>query len=248
MVRDRLFRCSAHAVRLQRRPHTQKETDQIGESSAERRNATVISALEEMTMDMTEQMNTRHEQWAYERYRHLVRESQKNQQGSMLRLLRNGANRRSDRIRLTSSSAGCSPKPGCEPVVRISVEAGPAAGEFWVATPGEYILGRCSQPPWNLGNDGPLSRVHARLTVRPDGEVWVTDLGSTGGTFINGERIDGPCPIQTEEWLTLGSTTLNIDPQRRVASGRGYQTPLANLEDLVRRLLRLRLKLVWFRF
>lgn len=35
-----------------------------------------------------------------------------------------------------------------------------------------------------------VSRVHCRLTVRPDGELEVKDLQSTNGTFVNGERID----------------------------------------------------------
>src|SRR5690242_1098255 len=34
-----------------------------------------------------------------------------------------------------------------------------------------------------------VSRVHCRLTARPDGELEVRDLESTNGTFVNGERI-----------------------------------------------------------
>jgi pSer/pThr/pTyr-binding forkhead associated (FHA) protein len=38
--------------------------------------------------------------------------------------------------------------------------------------------------------DAPLvSRVHCRLTVADDGRVDVTDLESTNGTWINGEKI-----------------------------------------------------------
>jgi len=38
--------------------------------------------------------------------------------------------------------------------------------------------------------DAPLvSRAHCRLTALPDGGLEVTDLDSTNGTFINGERI-----------------------------------------------------------
>jgi pSer/pThr/pTyr-binding forkhead associated (FHA) protein len=35
-----------------------------------------------------------------------------------------------------------------------------------------------------------ISRVHCRLTVLPGGELEVTDLQSTNGTFVNGARIE----------------------------------------------------------
>lgn len=39
--------------------------------------------------------------------------------------------------------------------------------------------------------DAPLvSRVHCRVTALPDGELEVTDLGSTNGTYVNDARIE----------------------------------------------------------
>ena len=35
-----------------------------------------------------------------------------------------------------------------------------------------------------------VSRVHCRLTVLPSGELEITDLESTNGTFINGQRVE----------------------------------------------------------
>jgi pSer/pThr/pTyr-binding forkhead associated (FHA) protein len=40
-------------------------------------------------------------------------------------------------------------------------------------------------------DDPYLSRRHALLSV-DGGEVTVDDLNSTGGTFVNEERVDGP--------------------------------------------------------
>ena len=35
-----------------------------------------------------------------------------------------------------------------------------------------------------------VSRVHCRVTALPSGDLEITDLGSTNGTFVNGERIE----------------------------------------------------------
>ena len=51
-------------------------------------------------------------------------------------------------------------------------------------------IGRGAQNVLALRGDGFASAVHARVEARGDG-VWVTDQGSTNGTFVNGDRIDG---------------------------------------------------------
>lgn len=39
-----------------------------------------------------------------------------------------------------------------------------------------------------------LSRIHARIDVEPDGAAWITDEGSTNGTYVRGYRLS---PHQT---------------------------------------------------
>lgn len=34
-----------------------------------------------------------------------------------------------------------------------------------------------------------VSRVHCRLTLKPDNELELEDLGSTNGTFLNGKKV-----------------------------------------------------------
>lgn len=43
-----------------------------------------------------------------------------------------------------------------------------------------------------------VSRRHARLTLREDA-VWVEDLGSKNGTFLNGERLPAHTPLPMKE-------------------------------------------------
>jgi two-component system, NtrC family, response regulator GlrR len=57
-------------------------------------------------------------------------------------------------------------------------------------------------------DDRTVTRVHAELTPREDG-LWVRDLGSRNGTFINGVRVDkGRIPHQGT--LRLGSTEITV--------------------------------------
>ncbi len=48
-----------------------------------------------------------------------------------------------------------------------------------------------------------LSRKHAKIEVR-GGSLWVRDLGSQNGTFINGERIEGAKVINGGDIISLG--------------------------------------------
>ncbi|MBI4885917.1 MAG: FHA domain-containing protein [Acidobacteria bacterium] len=56
--------------------------------------------------------------------------------------------------------------------------------------------------------DAPLvSRVHCRLTAHPDGGLEVSDLSSTNGTFVNGNRIDR-APLSSGDRLGVGRVEL----------------------------------------
>jgi hypothetical protein len=54
-----------------------------------------------------------------------------------------------------------------------------------------------------------VSRVHARVEYR-EGKLWVTDLGSSNGTFIEGQRITPNAPHQVRAGQTLHLGKLRI--------------------------------------
>jgi DNA-binding NtrC family response regulator len=58
-------------------------------------------------------------------------------------------------------------------------------------------------------DDRQASRIHAELSLREDG-VWVRDLGSRNGTFIEGLRV-GLARIPVGGSVIVGSTRLNVD-------------------------------------
>ena len=64
-----------------------------------------------------------------------------------------------------------------------------------------------------------ISRVHCRLTVAEDGSVEVTDLASTNGTWIDGERVTTG-PLAEGQVLRVGRVEFVLerdDPSGGVA-------------------------------
>jgi len=59
-----------------------------------------------------------------------------------------------------------------------------------------------------------VSTTHATLTFR--GRAWyVEDAGSTNGTFVNGNAVDGLAPIAFGDELQLGQVRLRLDRVKR---------------------------------
>lgn len=73
----------------------------------------------------------------------------------------------------------------------------------------ELTLGRAASCGVVLTKDGFASSLHARVYPR-DGEVWVEDLGSTNGTFVNDHRLDAPAPLRRGDRLRIGRTVLEV--------------------------------------
>ena len=57
-------------------------------------------------------------------------------------------------------------------------------------------------------NDSRVSRHHCQLIKYDDGRCAVKDMGSSNGTFVNGQRISGMCMLNPQDTVTVGTTTL----------------------------------------
>jgi len=53
---------------------------------------------------------------------------------------------------------------------------------------GEIVIGRTDDAAIQLDDDG-VSRKHARISITPNLQVVLNDLGSTNGTYVNGARV-----------------------------------------------------------
>jgi ABC-type multidrug transport system ATPase subunit/pSer/pThr/pTyr-binding forkhead associated (FHA) protein/ABC-type multidrug transport system permease subunit len=58
-------------------------------------------------------------------------------------------------------------------------------------------------------SDPTVSRRHARIR-RQAGRIFVSDLGSSNGTFVNGRRISGEVEVRPGDTIALGSYTFRI--------------------------------------
>ena len=71
------------------------------------------------------------------------------------------------------------------------------------------VVGRDANSGIPLGDDEFASAQHARIEPRSDG-VWVEDLGSTNGTFVNGERVTAE-RLQAGDVVRVGQTELRLE-------------------------------------
>jgi FHA domain len=72
------------------------------------------------------------------------------------------------------------------------------------------MLGRGARNDVDLGRDEYASSEHARIEPRRDG-VWIEDVGSTNGTYLNGTRLTGPKRLSVGDVVRVGETELRYD-------------------------------------
>lgn len=96
---------------------------------------------------------------------------------------------------------------GAAPQGELTIESGPDAGHSHRA--GDHAL-RLGRSPDNdvILRDPATSGHHARLERRGN-EFWVVDLGSTNGTFVNGESVQEK-QLNHGDRLTIGQNAVHF--------------------------------------
>jgi two-component system, cell cycle response regulator len=87
----------------------------------------------------------------------------------------------------------------------ILFQQGPLFGKMVLLQTGSIVLGRSPEADIEINDEG-ISRKHIKLSFR-QGKAIVTDLNSTNGTFVNGERVDER-ELQHEDKIQISSSTL----------------------------------------
>jgi pSer/pThr/pTyr-binding forkhead associated (FHA) protein len=84
--------------------------------------------------------------------------------------------------------------------VGTAIEAGPVP----------TTIGRSDDNVVVLDGDDYASMHHARIESGLDG-TWLIDLGSTNGTYVNAERIEGRRRLQAGDLVQVGDTELRFE-------------------------------------
>ncbi len=93
----------------------------------------------------------------------------------------------------------------------IKVISGPNTGaEFNLHPDHVYIIGKDPNVSDIIFQDLSVSRQHARLTVDPDGNVFIEDLGSRNGVIVNSELISDQKQLASQDLIALGTTSFLI--------------------------------------
>jgi FHA domain len=95
---------------------------------------------------------------------------------------------------------------------RLVVEKSKALenGNSYQAGPVPLTIGRAEDNTLALPGDEFASGHHARIESQRDG-VWILDLGSTNGTFVNGTRLDGRRKLREGDVVQIGDTELRFE-------------------------------------
>jgi pSer/pThr/pTyr-binding forkhead associated (FHA) protein len=96
---------------------------------------------------------------------------------------------------------------------RLVVLESPALeeGEVVALTSHPVTVGRGSNNDVPLPSDEYASTRHARFEPRRDG-VWIEDIGSTNGTFVNGIRLTRERKLAAGDVVRVGETDLRFEP------------------------------------
>ena len=99
------------------------------------------------------------------------------------------------------------PKPGARSYVLRFISGKYQGGEFPVASEKQILIGRSSDLDMVLVEDM-VSRKHARIAMQTD-QIWIEDLGSTNGTFVNGEKIKR-ARLKEGDRVLIGTSILKL--------------------------------------
>lgn len=93
-------------------------------------------------------------------------------------------------------------------VMFLEVISGPVEGDNFLLKNG-LKLGRSNQCDVQIKSEE-ASRVHAKITLSPQEDWLLTDLGSTNGTYYNGIEIDAPARLKPGDQIEVGDGIFTV--------------------------------------
>jgi len=108
---------------------------------------------------------------------------------------------------------------------QLIMRSGPTPGASFTLEGDQLTIGRDSTNEITI-NDAEISRRHARLTFQ-GGKYVLEDLGSTNGTFVNGQRLAGPRVLKAGEVVSFGEQIVLVFEATNVDAGATVISPRA---------------------
>jgi FHA domain len=112
-----------------------------------------------------------------------------------------------------AAAAGLLAQPAGRELGRLVVLESPAVdgGTVYTLDAHALTMGRGSNNDVPLPTDEYASTRHARFEPRRDG-IWIEDIGSTNGTFVNGIRLTRERKLAPGDVVRIGETDLRFEP------------------------------------
>ena len=112
-----------------------------------------------------------------------------------------------------AAAAGLIPQPAARELGRLVVVSSPTFenGEVFSLDSHPLTIGRAAGNDVSMPDDEYASGRHARVEPRRDG-IWVEDIGSTNGTFVNGIRLTRERKLTPGDVVRVGETDLRFEP------------------------------------
>lgn len=122
---------------------------------------------------------------------------------------------------------------------QLTMQSGPNPGSTYAIERQEVLIGRDLACDY-LINDSEVSRRHARILQQGSATI-LEDLGSTNGTFVNGQRLSGSRVLHPGDTLQIGDNVIlvyeivQLDPDATVLSRSVKPEPLTpqSLEEAI---------------
>lgn len=109
--------------------------------------------------------------------------------------------------------------------MELKINSGESQGKSVEVTGDQFVIGRDMRCDLVI-KDFKVSRRHAYLKVLPDGRAAIHDLGSSNGTYLNGQRVQSAI-LNGGEQLQFGDTLLVALVDAKVGAPAGGATEIA---------------------